>query len=174
MHRKRNRRIDLIHHRSTTKLWRLCPWYSRLQPAENQVNLLLLLLQEQGDFLLASTPTGDEEPYDMRETLRSLVANWKSTSCAFCFPYYYTHTYIVATGRTDDKPTTVSIRTAVQTTTMEPLPHGQFGLDFQQAIDRQDRILQTEGRFSLLELLEIQPYQRNTPTTGQGLIARRR
>ena len=48
-----------------------------------------------------------------------------------------------------------------------------FGLVFQQAIDRQDRILQTEGRFSLLELLEIQPYQRNTPTTGQGLVARR-
>jgi len=35
--------------------------------------LLLLLLQEQGDFLLASTPTGDEEPHDMRETLRSLA-----------------------------------------------------------------------------------------------------
>ena len=37
------------------------------QPAtagRNQVNLLLLLLQEQGD-LLASTQTGDEEPYDM-------------------------------------------------------------------------------------------------------------
>ena len=51
--------------------------------------------------------------------------------------------------------------------------HMDFGLVFQQAIDRQDRILQTEGRFSLLELLEIQPYQRNTPTTGQGLVARR-
>jgi len=46
-----------------------------------------------------------------------------------------------------------------------------FGLVFQQAIDRQDRTLQTEGRFSLLELLEIQPYQRNTPTTGQGLVS---
>jgi len=32
-----------------------------------------------------------------------------------------------------------------------------FGLVFQQVIDRQDRKLQTEGRFSLLEPLEIHP-----------------
>ena len=48
-----------------------------------------------------------------------------------------------------------------------------FGLVFQQAIDRQDRT-QTEGRFSLLEPLETQPSQDSLPTTGQGLIARRR
>jgi len=47
-----------------------------------------------------------------------------------------------------------------------------FGLVFQQVIDRQDRT-QTEGRFSLLELLEIHPGYRNTPTTGQGLIVLR-
>jgi len=35
---------------------------------------------------------------------------------------------------------------------------------FQQAIDRQDRTLQTEGRFSLLEPLEIQqPQQESLP-----------
>jgi len=45
-----------------------------LKAGQHQVNLLLLLLQEQGD--LASTPIGDEVPYDMQETLRSL-ANWK-------------------------------------------------------------------------------------------------
>ena len=47
-----------------------------------------------------------------------------------------------------------------------------FGLVFQQAIDRQDRT-QTEGRFSLLELLEPQPGIQEY-STGQGLIARRR
>jgi len=46
-----------------------------------------------------------------------------------------------------------------------------FGLVFQQAIDQQDRILQTEGRFSLLELQEI-PLQPGIQeySTGQGLI----
>jgi len=52
-----------------------------------------------------------------------------------------------------------------------------FGLVFQQAIDRQDRTLQTEGRFSLLELQEIyHPSQEQLShyTTGQGLVASRR
>ena len=39
-----------------------------------------------------------------------------------------------------------------------------FDLVFQQVIDRQDRTLQTEGRFSLLEPLEIQqPQQESLP-----------
>jgi len=62
--------------------------YSRLHRPENQVNLLLLLLQEQGD--LASTPIGDEEPYDMQET-RSL-ANWKKHKLCLSI-YYYNTTY---------------------------------------------------------------------------------
>ena len=102
-----------------------------LKAGQNQVNLLLLLLQEQGD--LASTPIGDEEPYDMRE-IRSL-ANWKKHN--LCLSIYYTiynYNYIVATGRTDDKPT-VSLRTDDNGTPAT----WTFGLVFQQAIDRQDR-----------------------------------
>ena len=56
----------------------------------HQVNLLTLLLplpQEQGD--LASTPTGDEEPYDMRETLFARSQTGRSTSCAFPYSYNY-------------------------------------------------------------------------------------
>ena len=62
----------MIHHRngSTTKLWRLWPWL--LQPAVHQVNLLLLLLQEQGD--LAST-TGDEEPMYIQDEFASSDRN---------------------------------------------------------------------------------------------------
>ena len=52
---------------------------------------------------------------------------------------------------------------------MEPLPHGLLVLSSSKPLTGRTG-LPTEGRFSLLELLEIQPYQRNTPTTGQGLI----
>jgi len=62
--------IDLVHQNSkssTTKLWRLWPWLLLQPTAVHQVNLLLLLLQEQGDIILASTPIGDEETHHMRE-----------------------------------------------------------------------------------------------------------
>jgi len=62
----------LIHHQINHKALETLAMARSRRPY-TQVNLLLLLLQEQGDFLLASTPTGDEEPYDMRETLRSLA-----------------------------------------------------------------------------------------------------
>ena len=84
----------------------------------------------------------------MRE-IRSL-ANWKKHN--LCLSIYYTiynYNYIVATGRTDDKPT-VSLCTDDNGT-----PATWTLVLFQQAIDRQDRTLQTEGRFSLLEPLEI-------------------
>ena len=93
----------------------------------------------------------------------------RSTSCAFCFP----HLLLPQPHIVKPEGTTLP--------SLQPILIDDNGTPatwtlvlFQQAIDRQDRILQTEGRFSLLELLEIQPYQRNTPTTGQGLIARRR
>ena len=76
----------------------------------HQVSLLLLLLQEQGDFLLASTPTGDEEPYDMRETLRSL-ATWKKHKLCLLS--------IHRRNRKDRQAYSLLLQT-----TMEPLPHG--------------------------------------------------
>ena len=81
----------------------------------------------------------------MRET-RSLV-NWKKHKLCLCFPYTYNHT--VATER-NDKPTVYYRRQ------WNPC-HMDFGLVFQQVIDRQDRTLQTEGRFS------------STGTTGDNL-----
>jgi len=68
----------------------------------------------------------------MRE-IRSL-ANWKKHN--LCLSIYYTiynYNYIVATGRTDDKPT-VSLRTDDNGT-----PATWTLVLFQQAIDRQDR-----------------------------------
>ena len=57
-------------------------------------------------------------------------------------------------------------------TTMEAPATWTFGLVFQQATDRQDRTQQTEGRFSLLEPLEIHPGHTGiAPTTGQGLVS---
>ena len=104
----------------------------------------------------------------MRKT-RSLANSNQMEEAQVVPPFHtsYYYNYIVATGRTDDKPTVCYRRQ------WNPC-HMDFGLVFQQAIDRQDRILQTEGRFSLLEPLETQPSQDSLPTTGQGLIARRR
>ena len=118
-------------------------------PVVHQVNLLLLLLQEQGD--LASMVLETRSHRTPRETHRSLAnpnqtPKWKSTSCAFAF-HTTTTTPNVATGRNDDttKPT-------VYYTDDNGTPATwTLGLVFQQVIDRQDRILQTEGRFSLLE-----------------------
>ena len=72
MHRKTDRfgssKLQIINHKALETL------PMALKPAVNQVNLLLLLLQEQGD--LAST--GDKVPYTTceRPIVRSL-ANWK-------------------------------------------------------------------------------------------------
>jgi len=129
--------------KSTTKLWRLPPWYlHRLQPAENQVNLLLLLLQEQGDIILASTL---ETRYTTaRNTLRSL-ANWKSTSCAFAF-----HTTTTTTTSSQPEGPTTSLQSLFVQTTMEPLPHGLWSRSSESLTGRTG-LHQTEGRFSLLE-----------------------
>ena len=108
----------------------------------HQVNLLLLLLQEQGDFLLASTPTGDEEPYDMRETLRSFTRKPESTNCVFCLPH--SHTYM--STRKERQAYSLLLQT-----TMEPLPHGLLVLSSSKPLTGRTG-LQTEGRFSLLEL----------------------
>jgi len=102
----------------------------------------------------------------MRETLRSLaIPNQpKSTSCAF--PYYYNYNYIVATGRTDDKPT-VSLCTDNNGT-----PVTWTLVLFQQAIDRQDRTLQSRRTLQLYWNHRRYTLNRNPPTTtGQGLVA---
>ena len=90
--------------------------------------------------------------------IRSLAKpNGRSTRCAFPS---------TTTTRLPERTTSLLQST---TTTMEQAPATwTFGLVFQQAIDRQDRTLQTEGRFSLLEPLEIHPGFRTTPTTGRG------
>ena len=124
---------------STAKLWRLSPWPNTT--AVHQVNLLLLLLlQEQGDYL-ASTVLETRRPYDMREALRSL-ANWKSTSCAFSLSILLQlHPSSQPEGTTNTKPTAYFYRRQ-----WNPC-HMDFGLVFQQATDRQDRT-SAEGRFS--------------------------
>ena len=96
----------------------------------------------------------------MRETLRSL-ASWKKHKLCLSMSYYYTNTKSTRKER--------QAYSLLLQTTMEPLPHGLWSCSSKPLTGRTG--LQTEGRFSLLELLEIQPYQRNTPTTGQGLIA---
>ena len=117
----------MIHrNRSTTKLWRLWPW--PITPAKHQVNLLaLLLLQEQGDYL-ASTPETRSQCTHKTSSLRSLAK-------------LYTH--IVATRRTDDKPT-VSLRTDDNGT-----PATWTLISFQRVIDRQDRTLQSRRTLQL-------------------------
>ena len=88
---------------------------------------------------------GDEEPpYDMRETLRSL-ANWKKHKlCLLSIPLE-----LHLLQRLSERTTSLQSATDNNGT-----PATWTLVLFQQAIDRQDRILQTEGRFSLQEPLE--------------------
>ena len=78
--------------------------------------LLLLLLQEQGDFLLASTPTGHEEPYDMRETLFVRSPNRMEEAQVVPLLSTLTHLHVNPKGR--------QAYSLLIQTTMEPLPHG--------------------------------------------------
>ena len=115
----RNRRTDLVHQNSKSTQPQSSGDFAHgnyYTPARNQVNLLLLLLQEQGDIILASTL---ETRYTTaRNTLRSL-ANWKSTSCAFAF-----HTTTTTTTSSQPEGPTTSLQSLFVQTTMEPLPHG--------------------------------------------------
>jgi len=80
--------------------------------------------------------------------VRSHLVNWKKHKLCLLSILLHHLLHIhnnVATER-NDKPTVYSYRRQ-----WNPC-HMDFGLVFQQAIDRQDRTLQTEGRFSLLEL----------------------
>ena len=101
----------MIHHQINHKALETLAMARSRRPY-TQVNLLLLLLQEQGDFLLASTPTGDEEPYDMRETLRSLAKMEE----AQVVPLLSIHLHnVYPKGRR---------AYSLLQTTMEPLSHG--------------------------------------------------
>jgi len=121
-------------------------YYSR---PENQVNLLLLLLQEQGD--LASTL--ETRYHTACERQPSFACKLEKHKLCLLSIYYtiYNYNYIVATGRTDDKPT-VSLRTDDNGTP------ATWTLILSSSKSLTGRTgLQTEGRFSLLEPLEIQP-----------------
>ena len=122
------RSIDLIHHSNQPQSFGDFA-HGHYTAVVHQVNLLLLLLLEQGDFLLASTPTGDKEPYDMRETLRSFTRKPESTNCVFCLPHSHTYMSTRKERRSLQSPTDDNGTPATWT----------FGLVFQQAIDRQDR-----------------------------------
>ena len=111
-----------------------------------------------------SLPTGDEEPYDMRETLfiRSPNQMEKHKLC-LCFPYHYNYTYynVYPKGRQ-------AYRLLLQTT-MEPLPHGLLVLSSSKPLTgrtghyrlRDASVYWNHWRYSL---------HGNTPTTGQGLV----
>ena len=108
----------------------------KLATAVHQVNLLLLLLQEQGDLasmVLESRATTVRHARD--SSFARQLKPTKSTSCAF--PYTYT-----TSTRKDDEPT-VCYRQQ-----WNPC-HMDFGLVFQQAIDRQDRTLQSRRTLQL-------------------------
>ena len=118
----------------------------KLATAVHQVNLLLLLLQEQGDLASIIGIESHHRTTWERLFVRSPTQtkpNGKAQVVPFAFPY--THT---TSTRKDDEPT-VCYRQQ-----WNPC-HMDFGLVFQQAIDRQDRT-QVEGRFNYW----------NTPFTG--------
>jgi len=92
----------------------------------------------------------------MRETLFARSSNWKKHK--LCLSILLQHLQLHRRSLLRNDEAYVCYRRQ-----WNPC-HMDFGLVFQQAIDRQDRTLQTEGRFSLLEPLEIQqPQQESLP-----------
>ena len=159
----------MVHHQNRSSHKALETFPMATTPAVHQVNLPLSYYhyRSKGTSLPHQLETRSHTTCE-RLIVHSQTGR-RSTSCAFCFP----HLLLPQPHIVKPEGTTLP--------SLQPILIDDNGTPatwtlvlFQQAIDRQDRILQTEGRFSLLELLEIQPYQRNTPTTGQGLIARRR
>jgi len=132
----RNRRTDLVHQNSKSTQPQSSGDFAHgnyYTPARNQVNLLLLLLQEQGDIILASTL---ETRYTTaRNTLRSL-ANWRSTSCAFP-----STNHIYMSTRKERQAY------SLLQTTMEPLSHGLWSCSSKPLTDRTGHY-RAEGRFS--------------------------
>jgi len=130
--------IDLIHHQINHKALETLPMATTpATTAVHQVNLLALLLpQEQGDIILAST--GDEVQYDNREIhfVRSHLANWKKHKlCLLLFHVLLLHLHLLQ-------------RLPERTTSLQPFNQDDNGTPatwtlvlFQQAIDRQDRTL---------------------------------
>ena len=115
MHRK----IDLVHQIPSIINHKALPMATTRRPYIKLTCLPFSYYRSKG----TSLPLPPETRHcTLRETLRSLV-HWKKHKLCLSISYYYTynHTYIVATGRTDDKPLLQSL--FVQTT-MEPLPHG--------------------------------------------------
>jgi len=129
---------------------------------ENQVNLPFSYYRSKGTSLPHQLETRSHttcERFVHSQTGRS-------TTCAFPSTTPSTTT---TTSLQPEGPTT-SLQSLFVQTTMEPLPHGLWSCSSKPLTGRTG--LQTEGRFSLSELLEIHPSQ-DTPTTGQGLVARR-
>ena len=164
MHRQPE--IDLVHHQMDQPQ-SLGDFhhgtYSRIHRPETKLTCLPLpYYRREGTTLLPRWRRGIVPHARNPHRLLANSPTGKSTPCAF--PHLH---------RCNRKERRQAHSLLLQTT-MEPLPHGQFGLVFQQAIDRQDRT-QAEGRFSstgtTLEL-SLQPGIQKY-STGQGLVARR-
>jgi len=119
------------------------------------------MFTDEGDLASTLLETRHHRTTCERPFVRSL-ANPKAQVVSFAF---HTHTPTCQPERND-------VAYSLLQTTMEPLPHGLLVLSSSKPLTGRTG-LQTEGRFSLLELLEIHPGYRNTPTTGQGLIVLR-
>ena len=141
--RRSNRKIDLIHHRSsTTKLWRLCPWplHGRRTPK------LTCPSPTTGARGLPRFHAGDKEPMYTQDEFASFTRKQEEEAQVVPFAF---HT------PTPCQPERNDIAHSLLQTTMEPLPHGLWSCSSKSLTGRTG--LQTEGRFSLLEPLEIQP-----------------
>jgi len=142
---------------STTKLWRLWPWL--LQPAEHQVNFLLLLLLQEREGT-TSLPRRRRGTTDARD---SFARQPKPTGEAQLVPFHN------LPNRRSLLWNDEAYYSLFSQTTMEPLPHGLWSCSSKPLTGRTGHRLRDASvywnhwRYSL--------YHRNTPTTGQGLIA---
>jgi len=145
-------RFDSSSNGSTTKLWRLSPWPNTT--AVHQVNLPFSYYHRSKG---TSLPTGDEEPYDMRETLfvRS-PSQWKKHKLCLS---------IHRRNRKDRQAYSLLLQT-----TMESLPHGLWSCSSKPLTGRTGHQLKdasttgTTGDTTASTGIV-------SPTTGQGLVS---
>jgi len=148
MHRKRNRRLIwfIIKIDRPTKLWRLSPWPHR---PGNQVNL---------PFSSYYRSKGTSLPHQLETRSHTTCERHSSFACKLEEAQVVPLLSILLQLHPSSQPegTTTLPRSLQSATDNNGTPATWTLVLFQQVIDRQDRT-QTEGRFSLLELLEIQP-----------------
>jgi len=109
---------------STTKLWRLSPWYlNRLHRPETKLTYFSISYYRRGETTSLCPPCWRRGVTVWQRETSLLSKPEKHNLCLSISIFHHLHLHHVATERND-----ISLQSALLQTTMEPLSHGQFDL----------------------------------------------